>query len=376
MATLLPDGLFTTPSEIRGQRIDQLMQQSEQRKQMSLLNQVAAGRGAQLAESVAGLFGLKSPEEAQAEKMQALVSNVENMNDPKQLMALARQLSKSNPRAAMAMFTRARELEMENKVESRAAAEEERRAGLYPLQLEQTRTGIATNQTSNSRNIQAMNFAADAEAERLAKLSREKQQRELESQVVPENGENLGSYYMRVGRRAQELGLGDVAQSYFDKANQARNSRYDYQRESRYNPTTGVTETQWIRIEKATGKMEYIDGPPPTASNTETNVKAEPPARIDLTPKAGGGVSPALTEIFDKANKQLPLPELTPQSTQVIPYLEEYSRKLNIPAPRLMELWQKYLAYAQSVQGKSSLGMYRGNVPTFREWITKTQQAR
>lgn len=350
------DGLFTSPEQIRGNRIDQLMQQSEQRKQMSLLNQVAAGRGAQLAESVAGLFGLKTPEEAQAEKMQALVSNVENMNDPKQLMTLARQLSKSNPRAAMAMFTRARELEMENKVESRAAAEEKRRAGLYPLQLEQTRTGIDTNKTSNARNIQAMNFAADAEAERLSKLSREKQQRELESQVIPENGENLGAYYMRVGRRAQELGLGDVAQSYFDKANQARNSRYDYQRESRYNPATGVTESQWIRIEKATGKMEYIDGPSPnTPAATDT---AEPPAKINLTPD-NSGYNPS----------GIPLRVLTPSSTAVLPALEEYAKKMGVPQEKMLKAWSEYQKYATAVRNSNKFGMYAGGQITFEQWL-------
>lgn len=86
------EGLFSDPNEIRSARIDALAKQQAQNKNLSLLNQVAAGRGAQIAEGLSGMFGLKTAEEAKATKLQQMASNFDTKT-PEGLAAFAKALN-------------------------------------------------------------------------------------------------------------------------------------------------------------------------------------------------------------------------------------------------------------------------------------------
>lgn len=93
MATPFDAGMFTTPEQIRSDRLAALQQQNTQRMSLPLLQQVAAGRGDMLAEGVAGLFGLKTPEEMKAGKVQQLMATLKDSDDPNAYKAVAKQLN-------------------------------------------------------------------------------------------------------------------------------------------------------------------------------------------------------------------------------------------------------------------------------------------
>lgn len=82
-------GLFTSPEEIRLGRIQALQQQAAQQRMMGgsmsgLLGQVAAGTGGAIAEGLAGMFGLKTAQEKQAEQTQQLLNTIDT-TDPQSL---------------------------------------------------------------------------------------------------------------------------------------------------------------------------------------------------------------------------------------------------------------------------------------------------
>jgi hypothetical protein len=75
-------GLFTSPEDIRLGRIQALEQQAAQQRTMGgsmsgLLGQVAAGTGGAIAEGLAGMFGLKTAQEKQAEQTQQLLGSID-----------------------------------------------------------------------------------------------------------------------------------------------------------------------------------------------------------------------------------------------------------------------------------------------------------
>lgn len=93
-------GMFTDPNSFRDQRLQDLMQQRAGISQMGgsmsqLLGQVAAGggaTGAQLAEGLGGMFGLKTREEDKAAQLQDLASNFD-LRTPEGMRGMARQLN-------------------------------------------------------------------------------------------------------------------------------------------------------------------------------------------------------------------------------------------------------------------------------------------
>ena len=122
---MLPlEGMFTTPEEIRGSRLQGMRDNYESRKSLPLLQQVAAGQGALMAEGVAGLFGLKSPEEAKASKVQKMMAGLQNSNDPDAILRVASELNKMGmTKEALFLTDRARQMRQQNTQESRAAAQ-------------------------------------------------------------------------------------------------------------------------------------------------------------------------------------------------------------------------------------------------------------
>jgi len=96
----MADGMFTTPEEIRAQRADDILKQYQNTAQMGgsmnqLLGQVAAAGsnvGSLMAESGARMFGLQTPEEAQAAKLQE-ASKAIDWNNPEDLNQMAKYLN-------------------------------------------------------------------------------------------------------------------------------------------------------------------------------------------------------------------------------------------------------------------------------------------
>lgn len=104
MATTNPSayaGLFTTPQELQAKQLDALRNRQAAIANMggsydALLGQIAAGggtTGAMLAQGIKGMFGLKSNEEIQAQKMQDILA--QNKGDVAGLRAAAEQLMQS-----------------------------------------------------------------------------------------------------------------------------------------------------------------------------------------------------------------------------------------------------------------------------------------
>ena len=139
-------GLFTTPDQIRQQRIGNLMQQAQQQRGMGgsmsgLLGQVAAGSGGMLAEGMAGAFGLQTAEEADAEKTNAIASSID-FDDPESVRNGAKLFQEAGlTKAAVATMDKANEIERNSlDMESKQLAIDN-----AELQLSETKKKIANN---------------------------------------------------------------------------------------------------------------------------------------------------------------------------------------------------------------------------------------
>ena len=111
------EGLFTSPDEIRSKRLDDIIANQAATARMggsmdALLGQVAAGgynTGALMAEGAAGMFGLTTPEESKAMKLQKMMSDIQNSNDPDALLGAAAEMNKMGmTREAVLVADRAR----------------------------------------------------------------------------------------------------------------------------------------------------------------------------------------------------------------------------------------------------------------------------
>lgn len=108
-------GLFASPADIRGQRIDNLMKERMAVKGMGgsmsgLLGQVAAGSGGMLAEATAGVFGLKTAQEVEAEQKSAIANTID-WNDPTSLREGAELMKQVSPASALQMIDKASAIE-------------------------------------------------------------------------------------------------------------------------------------------------------------------------------------------------------------------------------------------------------------------------
>lgn len=162
-------GLFKNPAEIRAGRVQQLMKQQQQLGTMGgsmagLLGQVAGGgniMGQLLAEGIAQGTGLKTKEEAQAQKAQDIFKTIDP-NDPESYFKAAKELSSSGlTKAAMAMMdkgvqTKAQQQEMEYR-----AKQEARASQLFPYQLEQAQANVESTRTGTEATRSSMQRAEE-----------------------------------------------------------------------------------------------------------------------------------------------------------------------------------------------------------------------
>ena len=102
-------GMFSTPEQLRAKRVDELINQRNQINQMGgsmsqLLGQVAAGggaTGAMMAELAGNVFGMKTAEEAKAEKVNSIMSGVNWMDDASVTGAVSQFVKMGEPEAAL-----------------------------------------------------------------------------------------------------------------------------------------------------------------------------------------------------------------------------------------------------------------------------------
>ena len=366
MATTF-EGLFTSPDEIRSKRLDDIIASQAATARMggsmdALLGQVAAGgynTGALMAEGTAGMFGLTTPEESKAMKLQKLMTDIQNSNDPDALLGAAAEMNKMGmTREAVLVADRARKLRLENSAEARAVAQDkraeaqnQREEAFQPYRVGQAQAGIDASKTSTARNIQAMTFAGDAEAERLKGVARDDQERGMiDSVPVPKDG-NFVNYYTTLADQARNANppRGDLVLKYTDLAEKAKKERYK------------IVNVPVYQNGMFMGNQPYVidmngvkEGPIAGASTTTEGAGAEanePPVVIDL-----GGTTKSGAE-------GLPLPPLTPDSQNVLPMLEDYSRNLGVSPDSMAEIWKKYTAFASSPYYKVTGSL------NFLDWI-------
>jgi len=341
---LPPQGMFTTPEEIRGSRLQGMRDNYESRKSLPLLQQVAAGQGALMAEGVAGLFGLKSPEESRAAKVQKMMAGLQNSNDPQAILSVASELNKMGmTKEALFLTDRARKLQLENAAETRAnaqdaraAAQSQREEAFQPYRIGQAQAGIDASKTTTARNVQAMQFAGDAEAERLKGVARDDQERGMiDSVPVPQDG-NFVDYYTSLANKARNANppRGDLVLKYTDLAEKAKKDRYKVVNVPEYK--NGIFMGNRPYLIDMNGATEGPLGGASTATEEAGAGAKEPPVVIDL-----GGTTKSGSE-------GLPLPPLTPDSKNVLPMLEDYSRNLGVSPDAMAEIWKEYTAFASS----------------------------
>jgi len=154
-------GLFTSPDEIRAKRFDSILENQAATARMGgsmagLLGQVAAGgynTGALLAEGAAGMFGLKTPEEAKAEQVQSMFADIDSITNPDQLLDRARKLSEMGYlKEAIYLGDRARSIKLEDAREARAQTAEEFAQEMRPIQLKSAKLNLSTAQTDAEWN--------------------------------------------------------------------------------------------------------------------------------------------------------------------------------------------------------------------------------
>lgn len=103
------NGMFKRPEEIRAARLDELIKNRQAISNMGgsmsqLLGQVAAGGGAtgsMMAEAAAGMFGLKTQEEAKAARVNDIMSNVMWDDDKSVASAVSQFVRMGEPEAAL-----------------------------------------------------------------------------------------------------------------------------------------------------------------------------------------------------------------------------------------------------------------------------------
>jgi len=199
-----------------------------------------------MAEGVAGLFGLKSPEESRAAKVQKMMAGLQNSNDPKAILSVASELNKMGlTKEALFLTDRARKLQLENAAETRATAAEGRASALFPLQKREAELGLQDTQLS----IEGKTLERDRAAKIDSILS-----------TQPLN-QDPATYYYNIAQRLTEQGLGKDAAPYYKLYADASKGK-GLDPSSQF--TAVDTETgEYVRLAELDGKLVRItpEGP-------------------------------------------------------------------------------------------------------------------
>jgi len=223
MASLL-EGMFSTPQDIRNKRMDELLAERQAIGRMGgsfdqLLGQVAAGgsaTGAMLAEGTAGMFGLQTPEEAKAIKVQGLMKGLQGNTDPQAYYSAAKQLNDMGYiRESIALIEQGKAAAQEQRAinqDTRSAEAAKRAEELFPIQ----RRGAELTNQNTQLNIEDATLARDRKAKVDAVVSQSPTSLLATDPI---------SYYTTLGQQYAEQGLGAEAQSAYKTVLELRKAK-------------------------------------------------------------------------------------------------------------------------------------------------------
>lgn len=227
-------GMFQNPALIREDRLAALQQQQAAQRQMGgsmsgLLGQVAAGAGGVMAEGLAGMFGLQTAQEKQAEQTQGILNTVDN-ND-KASIESGIKAAKAAGLSKVATYLEGKAYELTQK--TRETAQWDRTVKVWGQQDEDRLTNINRMAIQDAR-------ATWQHEQNVLRASRDEQALTLGNAVMSEIGFNpknpdMVGYYGAMIQKAEEAGRSDLAMQYAVKLDE-----YNTKTSSKLNETMGV----------------------------------------------------------------------------------------------------------------------------------------
>jgi len=256
MASLL-EGMFSTPQDIRNKRMDELLAERQAIGRMGgsfdqLLGQVAAGgsaTGAMLAEGTAGMFGLQTPEEAKAIKVQGLMKGLQGNTDPQAYYSAAKQLNDMGYiRESIALIEQGKAAAQEQRAinqDTRSAEAAKRAEELFPIQ----RRGAELTNQNTQLSIEDATLARDREA-KVAGIMR----------TAPTGllADDPAQYYLTMGQKYATEGLRE-------EANEAIKNYRDISKSKAADPdgrftAVDVETGRLVRLGDVNGQLMQITG--------------------------------------------------------------------------------------------------------------------
>lgn len=279
-------GLFTTPAEIRAQRMAKIQEQQQGLAGLGgsmsgLLGQVAGMGGVagqMIAEGVGQVAGLKTKEEAQAEEAQSVLGKIDP-KDPQSYYDAADRLQTAGlTKAAFAMMQKGQELF--NTQTKQSLEERQVKVSEGKLSLDRIKRGDALN--SDLRNyhlalanlnikqeevdnldqyrtkqieleMDRLNIAQSVEEDRVEDRDKQNKIDAVVSDVSYIAGEDFATYNQRVAETLKMEGYGEEANKYLKLADDARNKKLSTAKpvittiDDHVDPTTGQVGTVVLR---------------------------------------------------------------------------------------------------------------------------------
>lgn len=251
-------GLFTTPGEIRSQRIADIAKQQQALGGMGgsmsgLLGQVAGGgnvMGQMLAEGIARTAGLKTQEEAQAEEAKSVLGKIDP-TDPQSYYSAAERLQQAGlTKAAFAMMQKGQDLantKFGQDIEQQKVALSAGRLALdnwkanklddndkARIAIARDRLGIDEARYEDMDDNDKARIANEVDrialAEKADKRTEDKTARELQMDAIISDvsyvaGDDAATYYDAVAERLTFEGFGSEAARYAKQAEDIRKGR-------------------------------------------------------------------------------------------------------------------------------------------------------
>lgn len=279
-------GLFTTPAELRAQRMAKIQEQQQSLAGLGgtmggLLGQVAGMGGVagqMIAEGVGQAAGLKTREEAQAEQAQSVLGKIDPKDPQSYYDAAERLQSAGLTKAAFAMMQKGQDLF--NTKTKQALEERQVKVSEGKLSLDRIKRGDAL--TSDLRNyhlalsnlnikqeevdnldnyrqeqlkleMDRLNIAQAVESDRVEDKDKQKKIDQIVSDVSYVAGEDFATYNKRVAESLKMENFGEAADKYLKLAEDAENKNLSTAKpvittiKDHYDETTGKVGTLVLR---------------------------------------------------------------------------------------------------------------------------------
>ena len=312
MAELDMQGLFTTPSELRARRLTDLAKQQQALSasggsMSGLLAQVAGGgniMGQMLAEGIASRAGLKTQEEAQAEKAQSVLGQV-NPEDPNSYYEAAKRLQDAGlTKAAFSMMAQGQklsEVKFGQDVKTQELAMSAGRLALdnwkankldenqkANIAIARDRLGIDEERYEDMNENDKARIANEVDRIQLARnedtrkedlTARQKQVDASISDVSYIAGDDPATYYDAIAERLTFDGFGSEAAEYAKKAEDMRKGRKinqgadDYRTVKDFVNDEGKVGTVILKNGEQIGFYETQEDPAEMSTTAEKNLR-------------------------------------------------------------------------------------------------------